>query len=52
MSSFRFSVGPWNVHTGAPSMMALIPYEIDAMKRVVRNKLELFGSVGHADGMN
>ena len=34
---------------GASSMMALIPYEIEAMKRVVRNKLELFGSVGHAD---
>ena len=31
---------------GASSMMALIPYEIEAMKRVVRNKLELFGSVG------
>ena len=34
---------------GASSMMALIPYEIEAMKRVVRNKLELFGSVGHAE---
>ena len=33
---------------GATSMMALIPYEIEAMKRVVRNKLELFGSVGRA----
>ena len=33
---------------GASSMMALIPYEIEAMKRVVRNKLELFGSVGRA----
>ena len=31
---------------GAASMMALIPYEIEAIKRVVRNKLELFGSVG------
>ena len=31
---------------GASSMMALIPYEIEAMKRVVRNKMELFGSVG------
>jgi fructose-bisphosphate aldolase class II len=31
---------------GAASMMALIPYEIKAMKRVVRNKMELFGSVG------
>ena len=31
---------------GAASMMALIPWEIEAMKRVVRNKLELFGSVG------
>ena len=30
---------------GAASMMSLIPYEIEAMKRVVRNKLELFGSV-------
>jgi len=34
---------------GAASMMALIPYEIAAMKRVVRNKLELFGSAGQAD---
>ena len=31
---------------GAASMTALIPYEIEAMKRVVRNKLELFGSIG------
>ncbi len=30
---------------GASSMTSLIPYEIEAMKRVVRNKLELFGSV-------
>ena len=30
-------------------MMALIPYEIEAMKRVVRNKLELFGSAGQAE---
>ena len=30
---------------GAATMMALIPYEIEAMKRVVRNKMELFGSV-------
>ena len=29
----------------AATMMALIPYEIEAMKRVVRNKMELFGSV-------
>ena len=34
---------------GASSMTALIPYEIEAMKRVVRNKLELFGSVGRAE---
>ena len=33
---------------GATSMMGLIPYEIEAMKDVVRNKLELFGSVGKA----
>ena len=33
---------------GASSMTALIPYEIEAMKRVVRNKLELFGSTGRA----
>lgn len=33
---------------GAKSMMGLIPYEIEAMKQVVRNKLELFGSVGRA----
>ena len=30
---------------GASSMTSLIPYEIEAMKLVVRNKLELFGSV-------
>ena len=33
---------------GASSMIALIPYEIEAMKHVVRNKLELFGSAGRA----
>jgi len=33
---------------GAKSMMGLIPYEIAAMKRVVANKIELFGSVGRA----
>lgn len=31
---------------GAKTMLELIPYEIEAMKQVVRNKLELFGSVG------
>ena len=34
---------------GAKTMMGLIPYEIEAMKAVVRNKLELFGSADHAD---
>ena len=34
------------ISAGSDSMMALIPYEIEAMKRVVRNKMELFGSVG------
>ncbi len=33
---------------GAASMTGLIPYEIEAMKRVVRNKMELFGSAGKA----
>lgn len=33
---------------GAKSMMGLIPYEIAAMKKVVSNKLSLFGSVGKA----
>lgn len=33
---------------GAKSMMGLIPYEIAAMKKVVSNKLSLFGSVGRA----
>ena len=33
---------------GAQSMMSLIPYEIEAMKQVVRNKIELFGSVNRA----
>ena len=34
---------------GAKSMLGLIPYEIEAIKAVVRNKLELFGSVGRAN---
>ena len=29
-------------------MMELIPYEIEAMKEVVRNKIGLFGSDGRA----
>lgn len=33
---------------GAKSMMGLIPYEIDAMKEVVREKIRLFGSEGAA----
>ena len=33
---------------GASSMMSLIPYEIEAMKQVVRNKIGLFGSVNRA----
>ena len=33
---------------GAVSMMGLIPYEIEAMKEVVRNKIGLFGSNGRA----
>ena len=34
---------------GVKSMMGLIPYEIEAMKEVVREKITLFGSVGKAD---
>lgn len=33
---------------GAKTMMGLIPYEIAAMKRVVAEKMHLFGSVGKA----
>lgn len=33
---------------GAKTMMGLIPYEIEAMKEVVREKITLFGSVGKA----
>ena len=33
---------------GAKSMMDLIPYEIDAMKEVVKEKIRLFGSCGNA----
>ena len=36
------------LQAGAKTMMGLIPYEIEAMKKVVRNKIELFGSVGRA----
>lgn len=33
------------LQAGAKTMMNLIPYEIDSMKKVVANKIELFGSV-------
>ncbi len=33
---------------GAETLMAMIPYEIEAMNTVVENKLRLFGSVGKA----
>lgn len=33
------------LRVGAKSMMGLIPYEIDAMKTVVREKITLFGSM-------
>lgn len=33
---------------GAKTMMSLIPYEIEAMKQVVRNKITLFGSINKA----
>ena len=36
------------IENGAKSMMGLIPYEIDAMKAVVKEKITLFGSVGKA----
>lgn len=35
---------------GVKSMMGLIPYEIAAMKKVVVNKLSLFGCIGKAAG--
>lgn len=34
---------------GAKTMMGLIPYEIEAMKEVVREKITLFGSLNRAD---
>lgn len=36
------------LRAGAKSMMSLIPFEIDAMKAVVREKITLFGSSGKA----
>ncbi|MBP3540763.1 MAG: class II fructose-bisphosphate aldolase [Clostridia bacterium] len=36
------------IAAGAKTMMGLIPYEIAAMKRVVAEKMRLFGSVGKA----
>lgn len=33
---------------GVKTMMGLIPYEINAMKKVVAEKMKLFGSVDHA----
>ena len=33
---------------GAKTMMGLIPYEIEAMKQIVAEKIRLFGSVGKA----
>lgn len=34
------------LHAGVRSMTALMPYELDAMKAVVREKIALFGSAG------
>lgn len=34
------------LQAGAKSVMALIPYEIEAMKAVVREKIRIFGSDG------
>lgn len=36
------------LRNGVGNLMGLIPYEIASMKKVVSNKLELFGSVGRA----
>ena len=36
------------IAAGAKTLMGLIPYSIAAMKKVVANKMELFGSVGRA----
>ncbi len=36
------------LQNGVSSLMGLIPYEIEAMKQVVKAKLELFGSCGRA----
>lgn len=36
------------IAAGEKTMMGLIPYEIDEMKQVVREKMTLFGSVGKA----
>ncbi len=36
------------LEAGAASLSALIPYMLDAMSEVVRNKIELFGSVNKA----
>lgn len=35
------------IAAGAKTMMGLIPYEINAMKKVVEEKMRLFGSAGH-----
>ena len=37
------------LEAGAKTMMGLIPYEIEAMKEVVREKITLFGSLDRAD---
>ena len=36
------------IAAGAKTLMGLIPYSIAAMKKVVANKMELFGSIGKA----
>ena len=36
------------IAAGVQTLMGLIPYEIDAMKQVVAEKMQLFGSVGRA----
>ena len=39
-------LGEEGLAAGAKTLMGLIPYSIAAMKKVVANKMELFGSIG------
>ena len=56
MTKFKFSVGPWNVHTGAdsygPDTRADIPIEEKFKKFAFMNKAELISAIADNSGLS